>query len=74
MNVTVLDVLGDVCPVPLMKSKAAVGQLPHGHELLVLTDFPRAVRNITTWCNREGHSYEIEELASGSWQIRIRKR
>jgi len=68
-----LDLLGEVCPVPLLRTKAAVTALPAGQALAVETDFARAVRNITQWCSRQELPYELTEIRDGVWQIVIQK-
>lgn len=68
-----LDLLGEVCPVPLLRTRERVKAMPRGAVLHVETDFARAVRNITHWCNREGHKYQILEPEPGVWELVIRK-
>lgn len=71
MTIRSLDVLGEVCPVPLFRTQQAVGALKPGEGIEILTDFARAVRNIMDWCERAGHSFEVDELENGVWLIRI---
>lgn len=69
-----LDLLGEVCPVPLMRTQQAVSQMASGARLTLETDFARAVRNISQWCSREAHLYEVTEMKPSVWRIEIRKR
>lgn len=73
MSRTVLDLIGDVCPVPLMRTSEAMARLSAGSELLVETDYPRALTNITQWCFRHGHPYEILDYRRGIYRVIIQK-
>lgn len=68
-----LDLLGEVCPVPLLRTQERVARLAPGEALRVQTDFARSVRNIIDWCNREGHTYTLREPAPGVWELEIRR-
>jgi len=69
----ILDLTGEVCPVPLWRTQEAVRAMPAGSVLQVETDFARSVRNISQWCAREGYPYEMTEVDPGLWQIVITK-
>lgn len=73
MSRTVLDLIGDVCPVPLMRTSETLARLPAGSELLVETDYPRAVTNITQWCFRHGQEYRILDYSRGIYRVIIQK-
>lgn len=69
-----LDMLGAVCPVPLMRTQETYATLAPGEDLIVETDFARSVRNITHWCGRQGIPCELLETDDdGLWRIHIRK-
>lgn len=70
---SLLDLIGEVCPVPLMRTSEAVARMDAGSELLVETDYPRALTNITQWCSRHGHPYEILDYRRGIYRMIIRK-
>ena len=67
-----LDVLGEVCPTPLLKTQERASRLKPGDVLVVETDFSRTVRNIINWSGKHGFEYDIEEIENGIWQIKIR--
>lgn len=69
----ILDLIGEVCPVPLMRTSEEINRLPAGSELLVETDFPRALTNITQWCFRHGYPYEILDYRRGVYRVVIQK-
>lgn len=67
-----LDLVGEICPVPLMRTQAALSGLAPGSEVLVETDYPRALTNITHWCFRHGFVYEILDQRKGVYRMIIR--
>lgn len=70
-----LDAIGEVCPVPLMLVTRKMQELAPGDELMIRTDFSRAVRNILDWAARQGHEIvEVEEPEAGLWDISLRRR
>lgn len=72
MNRHVLDVVGEVCPVPLWRTREALDRLPPGSELVVETDYARSARNITEWCWRQGVRCRVES-AGGIWRVVVTK-
>ncbi|MFZ5815566.1 MAG: sulfurtransferase TusA family protein [Bacillota bacterium] len=68
-----LSVLGEVCPVPLLRTQEALAAMDPGEVLVVETDFARSVRNIIDWCRARGMAYTVEECGSGIWRVTIRK-
>jgi TusA-related sulfurtransferase len=68
------NLIGYVCPVPLMHTKQKFSEITMGDSLVVETEHPRAVKNILDWAFREGHPIEIDELEAGLWKITLLKR
>lgn len=69
-----LETIGDICPVPLLLVRRKMVELMPGDELLVVTDFNRAVRNILDWAAREGHDIMmVDEVEPGLWNLTLRK-
>lgn len=68
-----LDLVGEVCPVPVLKAAEAMERLAPGDVLTIITDFARSVRNLMDWAERCGHPFEVEELADGSWAVHVSK-
>ncbi len=44
-----------------------------GEVVTVETDFNQSVRNILKWCEDNGHTFTLDELGNGLWQITIIK-
>lgn len=69
MAIHKLDVVGEVCPIPLLKTQRKFQELQPGDILVVETDFSRSVRNIIEWAERKGIKFTLEDLENGVWQI-----
>jgi TusA-related sulfurtransferase len=66
-----LDVRGEICPYPMMKTVEVLRRLPEGEVLEVLTDHPPALESIPFYTSRLGYRCAIEECGPGQWRIRI---
>jgi len=67
-----LDVRGEICPYPMMKTVQALKKLGTDETaLIVLTDHAPALDTIPTQATRLGFSVSIEETGSPEWQITL---
>lgn len=66
-----LDVRGEICPYPMLKAMEAMGRLPEGERLVVITDHAPALESIPTQAKRRGFSVKIEQIGSPEWRITI---
>jgi len=71
----VLDVMGRVCPYPLVLAKKAVEKLASGQILKILCDAPASAEDsLPKWCEKHGHKFEsVKDDTKGSWDIYIQK-
>ncbi|MFZ5688119.1 MAG: sulfurtransferase TusA family protein [Bacillota bacterium] len=69
-----LDLVGEICPVPLILTQRKVAEMDSGDSLILETDYPRAVRNIMDWCRNNTHLYRVEERGKGVWRIILTKK
>lgn len=69
-----LNLLGEVCPIPIIRARQALHDLVPGDLLCLRTDFNRTVRNLLDFCEDEGHDFEVDETGDGVWLITITKR
>jgi len=71
----VLDVLGRVCPYPLVLSKKAVEKLSSGQILKVLCDAPASAEDsLPKWAEKQGFKFESVKLAGeDTWELYIQK-
>ncbi len=51
----VLDLKGMVCPMPVLKTKRALGRLAPGEVLTVRTDDPHAIEDLALFARQSGH-------------------
>lgn len=70
-----IDVLGRVCPYPLVMTKKAVEKLPPGSVLKVICDAPASAEDtIPRFCEKNGFEFEAVKLEDkGYWELYIRK-
>jgi tRNA 2-thiouridine synthesizing protein A len=68
-----LDVRGEICPYPQVKTVAALKKLPPSDQLEVLTDHPPALETVPAQAARLGYVAEIEAVGTAEWRIVLRK-
>lgn len=60
MNMKQVNAIGDVCPLPVIKTKKALGEMPSG-QLEVLVDNEIAVRNIEKYIHSTGCGFQFSK-------------
>lgn len=72
----VLDVLGRVCPYPLVMTKKALEKLPSGAILKILCDAPASAEDsIPRYAEKQGYPCEVIKLEDkGYWELYIQKK
>lgn len=74
MSLKQLDVRGEICPYPMMKTVQALKKLNTGDEgLEVITDHAPALETIPTQAARLGYQAVIEETGSPEWRITLKR-
>ena len=72
MTPTKLDVRGEICPYPMMRTVSALKKLSMDESTLeVVTDHPPALETIPTQAARLGFRTDIEETGASEWRIMI---
>lgn len=67
-----LDVRGEICPYPMMKTVQALKKLKADElGLEVITDHAPALETIPTQAARLGYTANIEEIGSPEWKITL---
>ena len=56
-----LDLRGEPCPVPLIRTLRALDRLEEGERLLVLVDMPCARDNVPRQVAAEGHDVKVRD-------------
>ncbi len=68
-----LDVRGEICPYPMLKTVEFLKQHPGIAALTVLTDHSPALATIPWEAAKLGYEAEIETVGPAEWRIRLRK-
>jgi TusA-related sulfurtransferase len=72
MTPTKLDVRGEICPYPMMRTVSALKRLSKDESALeVVTDHAPALDTIPTQAARLGFRTDIEETGASEWRITI---
>ena len=72
MTPTKLDVRGEICPYPMMRTVTALKKLSGDERVLeVVTDHAPALETIPTQAARLGFQTDIEETGASEWRIMI---
>ena len=70
----VLEVMGMVCPFPLVEAKDAIELLNTGDELEVQFDCTQGTETIPRWAAEAGHEVtNYEQVGEAAWTITIKK-
>ncbi|MBI4682775.1 MAG: sulfurtransferase TusA family protein [Nitrospirae bacterium] len=71
----ILDVLGRVCPYPLVITKKTMEKASNGTLLKVLCDAPASAEDtIPKYCEKQGFPMELIKIEDkGYWEIWIQK-
>jgi tRNA 2-thiouridine synthesizing protein A len=60
-----LDVIGEQCPMPLLKAKRALNNMEAGQQLRVLATDKGSVRDFEVFARQSGHSLLSTEQVDG---------
>ncbi len=67
-----LDVRGEICPYPMMRTVSALKRLSEDERALeVVTDHAPALETIPTQAARLGFRTDIEEMGASEWRLTI---
>jgi len=70
-----LDVLGRVCPYPLLLTKKKLEKMDSGTLLKVLCDAPASAEDsIPRFAEKQGYGFEsVKDEGEGRWELYIQK-
>jgi TusA-related sulfurtransferase len=69
-----MDMLGMVCPFPVVETEKEMECLAAGDELVIDFDCTQATETLPRWIIRNGHHIiEYQQIGEAHWQIKIRK-
>lgn len=68
-----LDTQGLACPLPVLKAKKAISELPRGGTLEVLATDPGSVEDFKAFCTATGHILREQGEAKGVYRFLIER-
>ncbi len=73
MNAMVLDAKGLNCPLPILRAKKAMKDVPQGGVLQVLATDPGSVKDFEAFCRSTGNTLLERTEENGVYTFNIRK-
>lgn len=70
---TVLDVKGLNCPLPILRAKKAIKDVPQGEVLQVMSTDPGSVKDFEAFCRQTGNTLESQSEDGGVYTFNIKK-
>ncbi|MBW2037020.1 MAG: sulfurtransferase TusA family protein [Deltaproteobacteria bacterium] len=64
-----LDVCGEVCPLPVMKTDEALSKMKSGQTLEVIVDYPPSKENVKRLVTHKGH--EVLNITEGGKVVKL---
>jgi tRNA 2-thiouridine synthesizing protein A len=71
--VATLDATGLICPLPVLRARRALRDLPDGGVLDLRATDPASWKDVPAFCEATGHVLEAAAEADGIFTFRIRK-
>ena len=68
-----MDLTGLKCPLPVLKARRQIGQMPAGGILVVIADDPAAPLDFDHFCQTGGHNLLESVAKDGVFTMRIAK-
>lgn len=70
-----LEVMGQVCPFPLIEAKKEIEEIHSGDELIINFDCTQATESIPRWAAEAGHAItNYEQIGDAAWTITVKKK
>lgn len=69
-----LDIWGDMCPIPIIKTKRKLKEMANGDVLVLETDHSCTSRALVLWAQEQGHEIEENEVSNGIWRLELTKK
>jgi tRNA 2-thiouridine synthesizing protein A len=69
-----LDLSGLVCPLPVLKARKQLENLPSGHTLRVIATDPMSAIDMPHFCGEEGHQLLDQSRDGAALIFRIRRK
>ena len=69
-----IDLMGLLCPLPVLKARKRLESMQSGHVLKVLASDPMSAIDMPHFCNEQGHELLTNERAGEFYVFRIRRK
>ncbi len=69
----VLDVKGLNCPLPILRAKKAIKDVPAGETLQVIATDPGSVKDFEAFCRQTGNELVSQSESGGVYTFNIKK-
>ena len=73
MTTRILDVKGMKCPLPVLRARKALKDVPAGETLQVLATDPGAVKDFEAFCRSTGHALLESRAEDGVYSFLIKR-
>ncbi len=67
----VIDCLGDICPIPILKTQKELKKIQTGQSLKIITDHSCVLESLSS--KFKNHQISSEEVINGVWEIVLTK-
>ena len=74
MTTYYLDIWGEMCPIPIIKTQRKFKQMASGDVLILETEHSCTSRDLVVWAQENGHKYVEKEVSNGIWRIELTKK
>ena len=71
MEKKIVNAVGDVCPVPLVKAKHAIAELPGSGKVEILVDNEIAVQNLEKMAQQKGYGFAVKEGKEKEYHVEL---
>lgn len=68
-----LNLLGEICPIPLLKLKKKLNLISTGYEFMIIIDHSCVFEEIKCFLISQNQNFHIDEVMNGIWEITITK-
>ncbi|MGH8631276.1 MAG: sulfurtransferase TusA family protein [Burkholderiales bacterium] len=69
-----LDARGLNCPLPILRTKKTLNEMPSGAVLRILATDPGSVRDFQAFCRQTGHALLSSGESAGQFRFLLRKK
>jgi tRNA 2-thiouridine synthesizing protein A len=73
MPATILDVKGLICPLPILRTKKALRDVPVGATLTVIATDPGSVKDMEIFCHQTGNELLSSTAVDGTFTFEIKR-